>query len=89
MQLWTESLPIRFVADECGALGRGQIAGKAVNLQAAMTPQDVGTTVVFRGVGFRQDSEFTEGMFRGFVGQNCFKVPSFRTNVTTLEVVER
>jgi hypothetical protein len=33
VQLWTKSLPIRFVADECGALGRGQIAGKAVNLQ--------------------------------------------------------
>ena len=88
MQLWTESLPIRFVADECGALGRGQIAGKAVNLQTAKTPQDV-QTVVFRGVGFRQDCEFTEGMFRVFVGQNCFMVPSFRTNVTTLEVVER
>jgi hypothetical protein len=28
-------------------------------------------------------------MFRVFVGQNCFMVPSFRTNVTTLEVVER
>jgi len=33
VQLWIKSLPIRFVTDECGALGRGQIAGKAVNLQ--------------------------------------------------------